>query len=69
VVKRGPGREFDHSPPSSADVENEWSLTSISPIGLHGIGGDNFTSMEDKTLSFVEDFISRDITCPYNAFI
>jgi hypothetical protein len=33
-VKR-PGREADHSPPSSA--ENEWSYTSIPPIRLHGV--------------------------------
>jgi hypothetical protein len=24
----GPGRESDHSPPSSAQVKNEWSYTS-----------------------------------------
>jgi hypothetical protein len=29
-VKR-PGREVDHSPPSSAEVKNEWSYTSITP--------------------------------------
>jgi hypothetical protein len=28
-VKR-PGREADHSPPSSAEVKNEWSYTSTS---------------------------------------
>lgn len=54
-VKQGPGRKFDHSPPSSADIKNEWSFTSTSPIGLHGIDGDNFTSMEHKTLSFGDD--------------
>jgi hypothetical protein len=35
-VKR-PGREADHSPPSSADVKNAWSYTSIPPIRLHGV--------------------------------
>jgi hypothetical protein len=35
-VKR-PGREADHSLPSSAEVKNEWSYTSISPIRLHGV--------------------------------
>jgi hypothetical protein len=30
VVKRT-GREADHSPPSSAEVENEWSYTSTAP--------------------------------------
>jgi hypothetical protein len=32
-----PGREDDHSPPSSAEVKNAWSYTSTSPIHLHGV--------------------------------
>jgi hypothetical protein len=35
-VKR-PRSEADHSPPSSAEVKNEWSYTSIPPIRLHGV--------------------------------
>jgi hypothetical protein len=35
-VKR-PGREADHSPPSSAEAKNAWSYTSISSIRLHGV--------------------------------
>jgi hypothetical protein len=35
AVKR-PGREADHSPPSSAEVKNAWSCTSTPPIRLHG---------------------------------
>jgi hypothetical protein len=35
-VKR-PVREADHSPPSSAEVNNEWNYTSTPPIGLHGV--------------------------------
>jgi hypothetical protein len=35
-VKR-PGREADHSPPSSAEVKNTWSYTSTPPIRLHGV--------------------------------
>jgi hypothetical protein len=27
-----PGSESDHSPPSNAEVKNEWSCTSITPI-------------------------------------
>jgi hypothetical protein len=34
-VKR-PGREADHSPPSSAEVKNVWRYTSTSPIRVHG---------------------------------
>jgi len=32
-----PGHEADHSPPSSADIENMWSYTSTPPILLHGM--------------------------------
>jgi len=35
-IKR-PGREVDHSPPSSADVKNEWSPASAPTICLHGL--------------------------------
>jgi hypothetical protein len=35
VVKR-PGREADHSPPTSAEVKNTWIYTSTPPIRLHG---------------------------------
>jgi hypothetical protein len=31
-----PGREADHSPPSSAVVKNAWSHTSTPPTRLHG---------------------------------
>jgi hypothetical protein len=32
-----PGREADHTPPSSAEVKNAWSYTSTPPIRLHGL--------------------------------
>jgi hypothetical protein len=35
-VKR-PGRETDHSPPSSAEVKNAWSYTSTPSIRLYGL--------------------------------
>jgi hypothetical protein len=35
-VKR-PGREADHSRPSSAEVKDAWSYTSTLPIRLHGV--------------------------------
>jgi hypothetical protein len=35
-VKR-PGREADHSPPSSAEVKNAWSYTFTPPTRLHGV--------------------------------
>jgi len=35
-IKR-PGREADHSPPSSAEDKNAWSYTSSPSIRLHGV--------------------------------
>jgi hypothetical protein len=35
-VKRE-GREVDHSPPSSAEIENAWSYNSAPPIRLLGV--------------------------------
>jgi hypothetical protein len=32
-----PGREGDHSRPSSAEVKNAWRYTSTSPIRVHGV--------------------------------
>jgi hypothetical protein len=32
-----PGREADHSPPSSAEVKKSWSYTSIPSTCLHGV--------------------------------
>jgi hypothetical protein len=34
---KGPGREADHSSPSSAEVNNAWSYTSTPPLRLHGV--------------------------------
>jgi hypothetical protein len=36
-VKARPGRDADHSPPSSAEVENEEELYSSPPKRLHGV--------------------------------
>jgi hypothetical protein len=35
-VKR-PGREAEHSPPSSVEVNNTWSYTFTPPIRRHGV--------------------------------
>jgi hypothetical protein len=43
-----PGREADHSPPSSAEVKNAWSYTSALPIRLHGVELFIFTSTGSK---------------------
>ena len=36
------GREADLSPPSSAEVKNEWSFTSAALIYHHGVQKDSF---------------------------
>ena len=41
-VKR-PGRKVDLSPPSSAEVKNEWKYTSSPSIRLNGVDKDSFT--------------------------
>jgi hypothetical protein len=41
-VKR-PGHEFDHSPPFSAAMKNEWNYTSAPPIFLRAVDLGNFT--------------------------
>jgi hypothetical protein len=35
--KARPGRDADHSPPSSAEVENEWELYVLSPKRFRGV--------------------------------
>jgi hypothetical protein len=34
---KAPGREADHSPPSSVEVKNAWSHTSTLPMRLHSV--------------------------------
>jgi hypothetical protein len=46
-VKR-PGREANHSPPSSAEVKNAWSYASTPPIRLHGTQSHFERAGEDK---------------------
>jgi hypothetical protein len=37
-----PGCEVDNSPPSSAEIKNEWSYAAILPTGLHGVNRGHF---------------------------
>ena len=37
VWLKKPGHEFNHSPPFSAEVKNEWSYTSSPSTRLHGL--------------------------------
>ena len=47
-----PGREIDHSHPSSAEVKNEWSCTSSPPVCLRGMDRDNFTLRQCHVLAY-----------------
>jgi len=38
-----PGRDVDYSPPSSAEVNNEWIHTSALLVCLHGVYRETFT--------------------------
>jgi len=44
--------EFNHSPPSSTEVKNEWSYITVTPIRLHGMDSENctFTFTEKVTI-------------------
>ena len=37
------GRKINHSAPSSAEIENEWSYTFSPSVVLHGVDSENFT--------------------------
>ena len=52
-VKR-PGRDLDHSHPSSAEIKNGWRHTSTPPICLYGMDRDKFT-----IYSVVRRYIAR----------
>jgi len=38
---KGLGHEAEHSPPSSAQVKNEWGYISTPPLGLHAVYRDS----------------------------
>jgi hypothetical protein len=56
AVKR-PGREVDHSPPSSAEVMNAWSYTSTSPVHLQ-----RGAKLKNHTDSFNFIYVSITVT-------
>jgi len=45
-------KAVNHSPPSSAEVTNDWSCTSTPLIYVHGMGRDNFTFTLPFTVPF-----------------
>jgi hypothetical protein len=55
-----PERKVDHSPPSSAEVKNEWSYTFTSLIYIYGIDRDNFSDDSGLEIAILTSYISRD---------
>ena len=51
-VKR-PGRQVNHSPPSSDDIKNKWSCTSTTLICLNGV------DREKSTFAFLSRFATN----------
>jgi hypothetical protein len=63
------GHEADQSPPSSAEVKNAWSYTSIHQYVFMGWclvkHRDNFTfSKKDTTMKTLEPMVGRKATTP-----
>ena len=48
---KGTGRDSGHSPPSSAQVKNEWSYTSNLHVCPHTAGRDNLIFLSDVTFT------------------
>jgi hypothetical protein len=51
--------EVNNSHQSGAEVKNEWSYTSISPIRVHGVERDNFTFISNHAVSSSEYIVSN----------
>ena len=51
---KGPGRDVDHSSSCNADVKNEWSVTLVSPVCLHGMDRYNFAFFMIQFLDVVQ---------------
>ena len=58
MVKR-PVREVDHSSPSSAEVENEWSYASTPSICLHNAKRENYLSHIDEEESIIQSLQTK----------
>jgi len=41
-------REVDHSPPSSAEIKNQWSYASTPPMCFHDVDEENFSGKITK---------------------
>jgi hypothetical protein len=61
------GHEVDHSPPSNAEVKNEWSFTSALPIYLYDVDRDSFTIKEVGLEVSAENTKYMFIFCEQNA--
>ena len=59
-----PGRKFNHSPPSSAEVKNECSYTSTVAICSHGVDKENFTFVYKAQVGTRKKGTERNFTTP-----
>jgi len=50
-VAERPGRESDHSLPSSSEFKSKWSFNSLPPTRLYDVPGDDFTHAFHTALS------------------
>jgi hypothetical protein len=61
-----PDREVDHSPPSSAEVKNDWSYTFTPTIFLHGVDWEsfNFSQQINIVQPLILPFFRFILKCP-----
>ena len=51
--------EFDPRLSSTAEVKNEWSFVSVTPIRVNGVDSDNFnSSVNARTNTTTEEYVS-----------
>ena len=59
-------RDFDRSFLTSADIKNEWSYTSISPIRVRGLESDSFNFWPDPFIvGLGQMFLISNLRTPY----
>jgi hypothetical protein len=63
VVKRR-GHKVNHSPPSSAEVKNEWSYTSRPPICHHGVDKETYVLTYFYCLPTIFCITFNSLICP-----
>jgi hypothetical protein len=60
---KGPGREFNHSSPYSAEVHNKWGYTSTPPIYLHVVEREKFNFTFSFHLQIMIGIFVKQVLC------